>query len=101
MTAKMRRLFESHEPTGPLVEELSEVSVLLIDELGAGVGKDWAHDLLNEVISYRYNNDLPIIATTNLKSKALEHAIGARLFSRICEMTQQVTVAGPDHRTGK
>jgi DNA replication protein DnaC len=98
------------EVIGPVLG--SEVVVL--DDLGAGRTTEWARDVLHEIISHRYNNQLPLILTTNspLGERAvregsestapgpltLEQRLGDALMSRLYEMCRFVGVAGLDFR---
>jgi hypothetical protein len=43
-----------------------EAEILLLDDLGAHRYKEWVEDTITSIITYRYNNNKPLIATTNL-----------------------------------
>jgi len=95
---------------GPVLD----AEVLVLDDLGAGRTTEWARDVLHEIISHRYNNQLPLILTTNcpLGERAdrggtetqppgpltLEQRLGDALMSRLYEMCRFVSVSGMDFR---
>jgi DNA replication protein DnaC len=87
-----------------------ESEILLLDDLGAHRVKDFVQDVLTSIISYRYNNNKPLIATTNLPDADAGYAmtkrtvgnsgpevrmtlaenIGMRARSRLFEMCQVI-----------
>ena len=96
-----------------------ETEILLLDDLGAHRVTDWVEDTVTAIITYRYNQRKPLIATTNLpdpdmggtvieKSASptghlykttLEERVGARARSRLFEMCTVVKMwAAADYR---
>lgn len=96
-----------------------ETEILLLDDLGAHRVTDWVEDTVTAIITYRYNQRKPLIATTNLpdpdmggtvieKSASptghlykttLEERVGARARSRLFEMCTVVKMwATADYR---
>jgi DNA replication protein DnaC len=91
--------------------------VLILDDLGAGRTTAWARDVMHDVIAHRYNEDKPLIMTSNLrtgdetrkgksaKQAALEGPLSLRdrlgdaLMSRLYEMCRIVPVGGRDYRS--
>ena len=88
-----------------------ETEVLLLDDLGAHRVTDWVEDTVTSIVTYRCNNRIPLIATTNLpdpeagssyieKSSVLPgvreykttlaERIGSRARSRLFEMCKVV-----------
>ena len=83
-----------------------ETEILLLDDLGAHRVTDWVEDTVTAIITYRYNQRKPLIATTNLPDPdmggavieksalpggplyktTLEERVGARARSRLFEM---------------
>jgi len=55
-----------------------ESEILLLDDLGAHRVKDFVQDVLTSIISYRYNNNKPLIATTNLPDSDAGYAMTKR-----------------------
>lgn len=88
-----------------------ETEVLLLDDLGSQRPIDWVMDTVTSIITYRYNNRKPLIATTNLPDhelaskdkdysrKTLGEVIGQRARSRLHEMCRIIDMSGvPDYR---
>jgi len=75
--------------------------VLIIDDIGSENCKEWAVERLFELINHRYSEDMVTIITTNLNAKELTTAIGARTFSRICELCEIMKFEGSDFRLKK
>lgn len=118
----LRRLQYSYGPGSPETERevmlpLSEIDLLVWDDLGTGRPTEWVQETIRTVINHRYTHQKLTILSTNwpLQPKArsssrsdqsntaikdtLEERIGRRLFSRIMEMCEVVRIDGPDFRT--
>ena len=88
-----------------------DAEVLLLDDLGSQRGTEWVQDTVTSLITYRYNHQKPLIATTNMPDPdagsnvversehmpgrvdyrtTLADAIGARARSRLFEMCKVV-----------
>jgi DNA replication protein DnaC len=99
-----------------------ETDILLLDDLGAHRVTEWVEDIVTSVVTYRCNNQKPLIATTNLpvttgvraEARAagqpgqvdyrisLADRIGVRAHSRLFEMCTLVPMpAVEDHRLRK
>ncbi len=84
--------------------------ILLLDDLGAHRINDWVEDTVTSIITHRYNQQKPLIATTNLPDPdlggvdntqriLLEERIGVRARSRLFEMCTVVKMwGGADYR---
>lgn len=70
--------------------EALETEVLLLDDLGAQRMTEWVEDIVTSLITYRCNNRLPLIATTNLPDPEMGTASGARIPG---SMDSRVTLA--------
>lgn len=118
----LRRLQYSYGPGSPETERevmlpLSEIDLLVWDDLGTGRPTEWVRETIRTVINHRYTYKKHTILSTNwpLQPKTrsssrsdqlntaikdtLEERIGRRLFSRIMEMCEVVQIEGPDYRT--
>jgi DNA replication protein DnaC len=118
----LRRLQYSYGPGSPETERevmipLSEIDLLVWDDLGTGRPTEWVRETIRTVINHRYTHKKLTILSTNwplqvktgnsLRSErvstaikdTLEERIGRRLFSRIMEMCEVVQIEGPDYRT--
>jgi DNA replication protein DnaC len=98
-----------------------ECEVLILDDLGAHRVTDWVEDTITSLINYRYNNNKPLITTTNLRDSEagdppvpsglagdvasryyLSERIGSRARSRLFEMCRTVSTRGvEDYRMRK
>jgi len=59
--------------------------VLFLDDLGAERLTNFADDAISRLLGTRYNEMLPTFISSNLSRRDLEHRIGARTYSRLCE----------------
>jgi DNA replication protein DnaC len=101
-----------------VLRPLLAAEVLILDDLGAGRTTPWARDVMHDVISQRYNEQRPLILTSNLplgeesnkkpaaKPAALDRPLNLRerlgdpLMSRLYEMCRTIPVGGRDYRKG-
>lgn len=60
-----------------------EVNLLVIDEIGKRKLQDWQLIQLEELLSYRYNEMLPTILISNLKTDEFKEFIGERITRRL------------------
>ena len=90
--------------------------VLVLDDLGASRTTAWGREVLHDIIASRYNEELPLIMTTNLQlgrggearagggprsqeaALTLRDRLGEALMSRLYEMCHIVSVSGKDYR---
>lgn len=126
LLADLRATFGDHGRAEDVMRPLVEVPVLAIDELGKGKEGEWERDVLDELISKRYNAHRTTLFTTNCQveppprggpyppgtigrpalrpdernaaDKPLEDRIGTRLYSRIAEMCDFYALLGDDLR---
>ena len=110
-------------PEGELISPLVEVEVLVVDELGKGRNTPWEQNILDTVISHRYNASRMCVFTTNYTTKRgstlAEHLrpagtpaeaeplemretlcerVGSRIYSRLLEMCDFIHLSGADRR---
>ncbi|MCA3012474.1 MAG: ATP-binding protein [Myxococcaceae bacterium] len=112
--AQIRRGFQDGRSGGEIIQPLSQVDVLAIDELGKGRGSAFELDTLDELIARRYNSGRLTLFATNYslkspedraqrgylstetlvdatrESKLLCDRVGDRIYSRLCEMCEFV-----------
>ena len=99
-------------------QQALDAEILLLDDLGAHRVTDWVLDTVTAIINHRYNENKPIIITTNLplreRGDALSHKdpangkykiddslgdrIGQRAVSRLFEMCKEVRITTQDYR---
>jgi DNA replication protein DnaC len=65
------------------IEKIRAVDVLIIDDLGAERGTDWAFAELYNIINHREMDQRPLIVTTNLPEAHLLRSLGRRTVSRL------------------
>jgi len=106
-----------------LLNELIEVDILFIDEMGKGRNSDWELSVLDQLVMGRYNRNKIIVASTNYDLKpntkvnystnlderkpgsfeldrfeSLEQRIGPRIYSRLFETSDFIELTGDDFR---
>jgi DNA replication protein DnaC len=81
------------------MEELCLVDRLILDDIGAERRTDWSVERLYVLVNNRWNEERPMVATSNLDGPALEAHLGTRTFSRLVG-SEAVTVllTGDDRR---
>lgn len=95
---------DSDESETEIIGELISTPLLIIDDLGKEYAKrdqngwSWVHQKLYEVINSRYEDNKPLIVTTNLTLKELEQRTDEAIVSRIVEMCQGVNCDWEDYR---
>jgi len=87
-------------------ERVTSVDLLYIDDLGSERRTDWVVEQLYAVVNERYENQRPMLITSNAKGEIvdegqqqLEDQIGRRTISRLIEICgDPLPLFGPDHR---
>ena len=92
-----------------------EAEVLILDDLGAGRITAWAREVMHDIIAQRYNQQRPLILTSNLPMDeaapkrrgapgaaegplSLRDRLGDPLISRLYEMCKIIELSGEDFR---
>jgi chromosomal replication initiation ATPase DnaA len=70
----------------------------LLDDVGTVKQNEWLTEMLYDLIDYRYENNLPIIITSNLTADEITEKFDIRITSRLIEMCCQLNVNGKDYR---
>ncbi|MDP9385258.1 MAG: ATP-binding protein [Actinomycetota bacterium] len=82
-----------------LLDRLTAVELLHIDDVGAEKTSPWVLEQLYSIINARYEDGRAIIVTTNLDHAELREQIGERTVSRLIEMCgDPLPLFGPDRR---
>jgi DNA replication protein DnaC len=68
-----------------VIQDLVNTELLVIDEIGSGLGTDHERTMLNAVFCGRHDMLKPTILISNLMGQALETAVGARIIDRLKE----------------
>lgn len=93
--------FQENNSVGELIKTFASADLLIIDDLGKERVSDFASSILYQIVNKLYEDEKPIIITTNFDSKHLIKNLGERgnaIISRITEMCEPVFMDGPDWR---
>lgn len=94
------------EKEGYIIEKYSKVNMLIIDDLGKERPSEWTLEKLFTIINNRYENNLPVIITTNYNRDKLRerlannknYEIADSIISRLYEMCKGIGIYGNDKR---
>ncbi len=82
-----------------LLDRLTQVDLLHVDDVGAERSTDWVLEELYSIVNARYEDKRSMVITTNiLDREALCEQISARTVSRLTEMCDELPLLGHDHR---
>jgi DNA replication protein DnaC len=116
LLADLKVSFDRRHGAADILQPLSKVQVLAIDELGKGRNTAFEGTILDEIVSRRYNAGSTILATTNfqpgpssgqatsnlatpgLDAPRLVDRVGDRVYSRLREVCDFIPVKGEDYR---
>ena len=109
LLSELRQAYSEGTPENEIIRPLVDTEVLVIDELGKGKSNEWELNILDQLISRRYNASKKTLITTNyvshdiaVKTEAgkeiLELRVGERIASRLYEMCQFLYLEGKDYR---
>jgi DNA replication protein DnaC len=123
LLAEIRSGYSMNRPESELIQPLVDVEVLVIDELGKGRNTPFEQNILDVLISQRYNDRKMTIFTTNYTDDkrttlaervrpkdavpgegdvetrdTLRDRVGPRIYSRLQEMCDFEMMAGKDRR---
>ena len=95
----LRESMSSEAGLQRLVDDLSGVDLLHLDDLGAERATEWVLEQLYAIVNARYEEQRSLVITTNLDPDALAEQLGPRIVSRIWEMCgDPVLMEGADRR---
>ena len=107
----LKMAYERREGTAELLEPLAAVDVLVIDDLGKGLGSKWEITVLDDVVNRRYNAGATTLVTTNYPDKdtsaiadgfeSLAHRVDRRIYSRLKAMCDFHQLQGEDYRQSR
>ncbi len=81
-----------------LLDRLTGVDLLHIDDVGAERTTEWVLEELYSIVNARYEDERSMVITTNLDHDQLSAQISARTVSRLTEMCVQLPLHGHDRR---
>ena len=82
---KLKQVYFDEERYAEEIEPYKKVELLYIDDLFKGKPSEQELNIMYEIINHRYNNDLPVIISTELGIEAIRH-LEAATAGRIDEM---------------
>ncbi len=96
----LKETFETGESTSDKLRGIMSAELLLIDDFGAGRNTEWAVEVAELIINYRYENRLATLISTNLDfgGSQIASVFGNRIESRLCQMCEVIKVEGHDRR---
>ncbi len=119
----LKSRFEQGSGEASLLAPLIDADVLVLDEVGKGKASEWDISIIDALVAGRYNRRKTIVFATNYAFaetaggvdmnraasgarsggglshlETLKDRVHDRVFSRLCEMCELVTVIGPDQR---
>ena len=89
------------EDDSVMLNRLNRAKLLIVDDLGAERGTDFALEKVYDVIDSRYRARLPVILTTNLSMEDMKEAVDiryARIYDRIFELCYPMEFVGRSWR---
>ncbi|HZX13562.1 MAG TPA: ATP-binding protein, partial [Thermodesulfobacteriota bacterium] len=116
LLSELKEAYSQGTPENEVLLPLIETEVLVIDELGKGRSSEWELNILDQLISKRYNASKITLITTNYVSEdykqkkgsghssqnedqeTLEYRVGSRIASRLREMCELIPIEGDDYR---
>ena len=82
-----------------LLDRLTQVDLLHVDDVGAERTTDWVLEELYSIVNARYEDERSMVITTNILDRdALCDQISSRTVSRLTEMCDELPLFGHDHR---
>ncbi len=82
-----------------LLDRLTAVDLLHIDDVGAERKNEWVLEELYSIVNARYEEERSMVITTNIRDdRELCEQISERTVSRLMEMCDQVPLSGADQR---
>lgn len=88
-----------------VLRPVMETDLLVLDDLGAEKTSEWVEETLNLIVNTRYNERRATIFSSNYEIKddntdpdSLEFRVGRRMWSRLHEMCEFVTMDAVDFR---
>lgn len=108
LLAELKNTYDSDNNISEMeiIKLYEKVDLLIIDDLGKEKPSEWGLEKLFTVINSRYENNLPVIITTNYDQNSLinrlsisgEIKIAKSIISRLYEMCYLVKIEDRDHR---
>jgi DNA replication protein DnaC len=96
---EIRDTYRAERSHVDLLDRLTAVDLLHIDDVGAERTNDWVLEELYSIVNARYEDQRSMVITTNiLDREALCEQIHERTVSRLTEMCDELPLLGEDRR---
>jgi len=82
-----------------LFERVKTAPLLILDDLGAQIGTQWAQEKLYQVINHRYNAQLATVITTTLALEEIEERLSSRMLD--VKISLVFHIEAPDYRADR
>lgn len=97
---EIRDVHRSERSHVELLDRLTAVDLLHVDDVGAERTTDWVLEELYSIVNARYEDQRSMLITTNIEDHGeLCEQISERTVSRLTEMCEQLPLQGEDRRT--
>lgn len=81
-----------------LVAKITRTEIIMLDDIGAELTREWTAELVYMLINRIYERGLILYCATNLDINALRERYGDRTFSRLVALCRFVQLNGADRR---
>jgi DNA replication protein DnaC len=106
LLGKIRQTYHNDEDEWEVLNIYTSADLLVIDDLGKEKPSEWVLEKLYSIVNDRYENNKPIIITTNYDHETLVKRLTVNgncetaesIVSRLYEMCRGVVINGEDHR---
>ena len=89
---------DSEKSEVEILDELSALPLLVIDEVGVQYGTDSEQNHIFDVLDRRYRDLMPTILLTNQDKEGFRAFVGDRVYDRMTECARWVPFAWPSYR---
>lgn len=119
---ELKATFDAGSGASKLMDKAASVPFLALDELGKQRTQGWQREVMDQIISRRYDQGLTSFCTSNyfppheveagraqnmdqpkawaknVRQESLQDRVGSRIYSRLCEMCVPYLLTGEDGR---
>ena len=96
---EIRDTYRAERSHVDLLDLLTRVDLLHIDDVGAEKSNEWVLEELYSIVNARYEDERSIVLTTNILDRdELREQLTPRTVSRLTEMCDELPLTGVDHR---
>jgi len=83
------------------LDRYAALDVLILDDLGVTKDTPFTEETIYRLVNRRYETNLPLIITTNMRASDIKDAVGDRTASRLAQMCTQVDLGRGDRRRAR